>query len=273
MAMAVESAATRTEVRLRDAARLREARRPSAPRIFCRDCAVREDRKLNQRGNRVGCGDDEKNGGEIAEERLAGDGRKLRGERGGDGEKNGDDEIAGLVHLGSVFAAAARHGVDRRDQHCFARWRKRRQDGNADANQNGESDELRSQVDGTGTTADVEGFNGERHQLYGARSHKAAKRKSKKSAGQAEAGSFAKKGAEDSGAATAESAHNPDFVTATNDGNGNCVVDEESADDQGDITEQTQIPAEGSKHFTIFVGGGALRVDVDARGQDALNAL
>ena len=89
--------------------------------------------EVNKRGHGQRRSSDQQNGGKIAEERLTGQCRRTRCERGGDAEQKRQQQVAILVNAHIVFAAAASHGFDGRNERSFPRRRIRGNHGYADA--------------------------------------------------------------------------------------------------------------------------------------------
>ncbi len=113
MAMAVASAAVRTDMRPTEARRERAASRASTPRLFSMmRCVKRHERVDKGRDN--GCGaDDQQQHCKIRKERLTIDGRQAREECCANEEESGDERARARADRGDILFTAARHGFDR----------------------------------------------------------------------------------------------------------------------------------------------------------------
>src|SRR5260370_5681511 len=117
------------------------------------------------------------------------------------------------------------------------------------------------QLDDSWPAADVERFHGGGHQSNRTIRHEAAEGKPNDSARDPEAGGFADKCGENDTRTGAEGAHDSNLRPAANDRDGNGVVNKESANNQGYVAQEAQVPAEGRQHAAILVRAGALRTN------------
>ncbi len=71
------------------------------------------------------------------------------------------------------------------------------------------------------------------------------------------------KSASDQSFGAAQGPNEANLGPASDNRNGNCVVDQESTNDQRDVTQHVQVPAEGGQHFPILICSRAGGVHFD----------
>ena len=270
MAMAVASAATRTEVRRSEPPRLRVASRASTPNVAAQGARADRGGGVDDEGCEQGGGDDEEQRGHVPQQGLAGDGRDLGGQDAEDGKRNGDQSVALAFDAHLELAAATRHGFDGRHHTGFARGGERRGDGDADADDEGEDDRACRDGHHAGLTGDIEGVHGGREHAHGTRGQHAAQGQGGERTERAEERGFEKECGHHGGAACSQSAHDADVGAAADDRDRDRVVDEKGADQQGDVAENSQVPTEGCEHLAVGCGLGPLRAEQDADGERSL---
>ena len=117
---------------------------------------------------------------------------------------------------------------------------------------------------GAGGARNIQRCDGGGHQANRSHCHQAAERHARDAAGQAKARGFQKKGPQHAGAGGAERAQDADLLAAAHHRDRNRVVDQERTDDQGDVAQDPQIPAERGEHAAVLFGAGPLRREHDA---------
>src|SRR5262249_11474893 len=108
-----------------------------------------------------------------------------------------------------------------------------------------------------GTAAGVKRGNGLRDKSDGRLGHEASEDEAESGSGESQEYSFAEEQEKNGAARRAQRAQDTDFHAATDDADGDGVVDEERSDDERDIAEDPQVPAEGAQHAAVFFAARA----------------
>src|SRR6266571_4579495 len=205
IAMAVESAPTRTEVRRKDAEKLAEKFRG------------KRSQSVYESGHRQRRCCYEQNRGEIAQQWLTCDRGSARRYGCCQAEHKSQPQIPGFLNADVIFPAAPRHRLDGRDQGSLACRRIGGCNRDPNANREREKNRCTIQPDGSWPAADIKRLHRGGHQPNRARCHEPADGKADESASKAKADGFADKRGENNITAGAEGAHDSNLRAAAND--------------------------------------------------------
>ena len=267
IAIAVDSAPTSTEVRRSDPIKLREASKPSTPIIFCSPCSRSVQQAVGDGRNRQrGCGD-QQDRGEIAEQRFAGDGRRHGANNSAGGEAQRNQHVAALcacapriraareTWLPSGKRAPPRSPARARQSPTFPRQSAARRPAKPSVNSIAPGRLLTYSactVADNNLSAPVASTRPIAHPSIAPANPKHA--------------ASCQKSCENRSAARAQRADNSNFRPPPHHRNRDGVVNQETADQQRDVTQHSQIPAKGGEHPLIFRSAAADWPHHHARG-------
>ncbi|MBP1634524.1 MAG: hypothetical protein H6Q10_1098, partial [Acidobacteria bacterium] len=222
---------------------------------------------VHERGDGQGAGADQQQRGEVAEEGLPADRGGPRRQRRPHAAEARGREVAEAVHAHRRLAFAPRHRDARRDGGRLPRGRDRRRERDGQAGAQREQHDGDRQPDLARRAADVERLDRRGHQRDGARRHDPPQRDAEQPAGKAEERRLEQEGQQHHPARGAEGAGDPDLRPAPDDRDRYRVVDQERADDEGDVAQDAQVPPEGREHRAVLLGAGAAGPDLDPARQ------
>ena len=253
MAMAVDSAATITDVRASDAASPRTASNPSGPnsaRAAGRVTAASAGDQ-GRRGQRHG--HDRQQCGYVTGDRFAVDRPDARNGERNDRYEDRPDQIAAHVQSGMMLVRAAAHRLHRRNLHGLARGRERRKKRHRDAAENRRRHRRQAKRDRRRPAAHVERIHRLRDQTHRALGHHSAERDADHRACQSEQQRFTQEQPQNPAPPRAQRAQNADLRPPPHHAHRDRVVDEKRAHHQRNIAEHQQIPAKRAQHALVLV--------------------